>query len=246
MPYSTTWQDLVSVGQRYGKGVPLSQVTPQIANFVSSDMYLEYPWKETIQNVASTSIMLLDSTQDYSVEAPFIDRLTKASIRRWDTTPNEVRELDVLEQLAVDLYPRSYYGIRACSLEKAKGLFRLEAAVQVSSGVQLSLECDYKQNVVKVTALTQPLWFDDKYAFVALEGLLYYIYKLNDDSRAGVAQADATGRGQVYTGQLGTFKAALNRMKASEDYGFTDSVFPGDVMGIGRDQTFGAPFIFGN
>jgi len=207
-----------------------------MADFVSAEMYIEYPWKQTITNTANGTIPLVDSTQDYSCEAPNIMRVLKAWLIRTDVTPNETIDLDVKKDLSVDLYPRSYISIRAVSLQEANGLFRLEAAVNIPTGIQIELRCDYQIDPIKVTDLTLPCWFDDRYAFVALEGLLYWVYKLNDDSRAGTAQTDAFGRVNEYTGQLGIYKAALNRMKMAEDWGFTESVFPAEPMGLPRDS----------
>jgi len=234
--FTSSWNDLVTVGKAYVKGLPLQAVTPQICDFVSQDMYIEYPWKQTITSTAAGTIPLIDSTQDYPCFAPNISRALKAWLERTDTTPHENRDLDIIGDLPVDMYPRSYIAIRAVSLQQAIGLFRLESAVQVPSGVRIELHVDYQINPIKVTSLGQPLWFDDKYAVVALEGLLYWCYKLSDDSRAGGAQTDAFGRTIAYGGQLGIYKAALNRMKAAEDFGFTDFVFPYEPMGVGRDQ----------
>ncbi len=100
----------------------------------------------------------------------------------------------------------------------------------------LELVYQYHTDPTKVTSMGQGLWFKDQYVMVALEGLLYYCYKLNDDSRAGGAVTDAYGRATGYTGQLATFKAALQRMKSAEDYGSSEQVVPGQLMGLGRDQ----------
>lgn len=236
MAFTYTWQDLINVGSAYAKGLPLARVNVQICDFVSQDMYQEYPWKQTITNTAQGTIPLIDSVQDYPCSAPNIMRLLKAWIRRYDVTPNQVRDITVEDDLAVDLYPKSYLGIRAVSLQEGIGMFRLEAAVNVPTGMLLELQCDYQINPIKITALSQGCWFDDRFAVVALEGLLYWVYKLSDDSRAGMAQTDAFGRLIGYTGQLGTYKAALNRMKMAEDYGFTESVFPTTPMGLPRDS----------
>ena len=213
MAYTYAWNDLINVGSSYGKGIPLSKVNVQICDFVSQEMWSEYPWKQTITNTAQGTIMLRDSIQDYPCSAPNIDRLLKAWLRRYDVTPNEVRDLDVKKDLSIDLYPRSYVGIRAVSLQQSIGQFRLEAAVNVPSGIQLELACDYQLNPIKVTSLTQIIWFDDRFSIVALEGLLYWVYKLGDDARAGTAQTDVYGRVQGYTGQLGIYRAAVNKMK---------------------------------
>jgi len=234
--YSYSWSDLINVGSTYGKGIPLAKVNAQICDFVSQDMYQEYPWKQTITNTANGTIPLLDSTQDYPCVAPNIMRPLKAAICRTDVTPMDSRDLTIVRDLSVDLLPRSYMGISQVSLQQAVGLFRLNAAVNVPTGMKLELRVDYQIDPIKVTSLNQIIWFDDRFSIVALEGLLYWVYKLGDDTRAGSATTDAYNRVTGYTGQLGTYKGALGRMKASEDFGFTDSVFPSEPMGVGRDS----------
>ena len=233
--YSYSWQDLINVGSAYGKGIPLSKVSAQICDFVSQEMYVEYPWKQTITNTANGMIPLIDSQQDYPCAAPNILRPLKAELWRTDTTPPTTRELSIVRDLGVDLYPRSYISISQVSLQEAIGQFRLNAAVNVPTGMMLELRMDYQINPIKITDLGQIIWFQDHYAVVALEGLLYWVYKLADDARAGSAQTDAFGRVIGYGGQLGSYKAALNRMKMAEDFGFTDSLFPSDPMGVPRD-----------
>lgn len=245
MAYTYTWNDLINVGSTYGKGIPLAKVNAQICDFVSQDMYVEYPWKQTITNTANGTIPLQDSVQDYPCSAPNILRPLKATLWRLDILPPSTRELSIVRDLGVDLYPRTYTAISQVSLQQAIGLFRLNAAVNIPTGMQIELRVDYQIDPIKVTDLGQTIWFQDHFAVVALEGLLYWVYKLADDARAGSAQTDAFGRIIGYTGQLGTYKAALNRMKSAEDFGFTDSVFPFEPMGTPRDtnglQIFGWP-----
>lgn len=206
-------------------------------------MWEDYPWKESITQTAAGTIPLIDSVQDYPAVAPNIIRMLKAWIKRTDTIPPQVRDLDVKRDLAIDLYPKSYVAIRAVSLQEAIGKVRLESAVNVPSGMQMELQFDYKLNPAKVTSLNDGLWFDDRYAVVALEGLLYWVYKLSDDTRAGSAQTDAAGRTIGYGGQMGIYRAALNRMRMAVDSGYTEQLFPAEPMGEPRDSN--ALSIFG-
>lgn len=236
MAQSYSWNDLFTVvGSRFSKGLPASTVATQCCDFISSEMYIEYPWKQTITNTASGKIPLLDSVQDYSAEAPNIMRPVKAWLKRTDVIPFQTIDLDVKKDISVDLYPRSWMAVRNVSLQQSIGLFRLESAVNIPTGQQVELCFDYQANPVKVEGLSQIIWFPDHFAFVAMQGLLYWLYQLGDDARAGSAQTDATGRIVGYTGQLGTYKGALNRMKAGEEYGFTENLFPESAMGLGRD-----------
>lgn len=236
--FSYTWGDLFTVaGSRFSKGLPASIVASQVCDFVSQDMHTSYPWKQTITGTASAKIPLIDSVQDYSVEAPNIMRPIKAWFKRTDVLPIQTRDLEIKKDISVDLTPRSWQSIRVVSLQQGVGLFRLEYAVQIPAGTQIELCFDYQANPIKVVDMNQVIWFQDHYSKVAFEGLLYWLYKLGDDSRAGSAQTDSAGRVTGYTGQLGTYKAALHDMKSAEEFGFTESVFPSDVMGEGRDWT---------
>lgn len=236
MAFTYSWGDLVSLVGDMVKGVPLSKLNVKICDLISAEMWNEYPWKQAITNTAKGSIPLLDSVQDYTCAAPNIDRLLKAWLIRYDVTPNEVRDLDVKKDLSIDLYPRSYVSIRAVSLQQSLGLFRIESAVNIPSGVQIELQCDYQINPQKVTSLNDILWMDDRWWGVAVHGLMWWAYQFTDDSRAGSANTDAFGRIIGYTGQLGTYKAAVNKMKMGEEVGFTESVFPAEPMGLPRDS----------
>lgn len=222
--FSYSWGDLVAVSNRFSKGLPAQTVNAQICDFVSQEMYVSYPWKQTITNTASAKIPLVDSVQDYSVEAPNIFRPLKAWFRRTDVLPIQTRDLEIKKDLSVSLTPISWQGIRVVSLQQSVGLFRLESAVQIPAGTQIELCFDFQANPIKVEGLNQIIWFDDRYAVVAMKGILYWIYKLGDDQ----------ARAQT---QYMEFMDSLSKMKAAEEFGYTESVFPADVMGEGRDWT---------
>ena len=242
MGYTRTWSDLIGVTGTLLKGMPLTALNTQVCDFISNDMYLEYPWKDTITTIATGTIPLLDGVQDY--DSPInIYRLTRAMLVRYDTTPVQFRDLDIVDDNAPNLDPRSYVSIRSCSQQQATGTLRLESAVQVPTGTLLELQGEYQLNPTKIAALNQGLWFKDQYAQVALEGLMYWAYKLSDDTRAGTVQTDAQGRATAYTGQLAIYKAALYRMKMAEDWGTENGLFPESTMGLGRDMN--ALYIFG-
>lgn len=241
------WSDFVTAASALLKGVgQFTSQAVQYCDIVSSDMYLEYPWKDTITTTQTAPGLtpLLDGLQDYSPAGANVFRLLNAAI--WDVTssPATVRDLNVVAQLAVNLFPQSYTTIRDISLQQGVGLLRLESAVNVPQGTLLEVRYDYQINPTKITSITQTCWFEDRYAQVAIEGLTYWGYKLSDDPRAGMAQTDATGRVIAYSGQLATYKASLFRMKSAEDYGKTEIIFPDAGMGEGRDQN--SLNIFGN
>lgn len=233
------------MGKALIKGTPTDSIIIQACDFTSNDIYTEYPWKNTIANTASGMIPLQDSVQDYPVSAPNILRPSTATIWRLDCTPPSTRELSIVRHLGVNLYPRSYIAISEVSLEEAIGRFRLDAAVNLPTGIQLELRLTYQISPIKIVDLSQVIWFQDVHAGVAMHGLLYWLYKLTDDARAGESVCDQYGRVVNYTGQLAIFHGAMNKMKMFEDGLFTDSVFPSDPMGTPRDanslQIYGWP-----
>lgn len=243
MAFTRSWQDLITVASALGKGVgQLSAISPQICDFVSNDMYMEYPWKDTITTMASGLFPLIDGQQDY--DSPInIYRLTKATIVRKDTTPYEYCELDIVDNNDIDLTKCGYRGLQSCSQQQATGTLRLDRAVDVPASTVLELQGEYQLNPVKIVALNQDLWFKDQYAQVALEGLMYWVYKLSDDQRAGTAQTNASGSVIGYGGQLAVYKAALGRMRNAEDWGASQSLYPEEIMGRGRDSD--TSFVYG-
>lgn len=239
MAQTYTWNNLVTTASALLKGV--GQFAANAVSFcdsVSSDMYSAYPWKETITTTETAPGLtpLLNGIQDYSLSAPNVWRLLNASIWNVTQVPACVQTLNVVEQLATDLYPRSYSAIRDICIQQGIGLLRLDAAINVPTGMLLEVRYDYQINPTKITALTNNCWFDDKWKRVGEEGLLYYGYKLSDDPRAGTAQFNATTGNFVYSGQLAVYKSALMEMKMAEQFGSTKLVFPGEGMGEGRDQ----------
>ncbi len=239
MAQTLKWSDISNTVSALLKGVgQYANHAVEFADMASSDMYLEYPWKQTITTTTTAPGLtpLLNGVQDYSPFAPNIFRLLNGAIWNVTTTPMTVQDLNVVDQLSVDLYPRSYSAIRCFCLQQGVGLLRLEAAINVPTGMQLEIRYDYQINPTKVVSLGQDCWFDDKYRQVAVAGMLYWGYLLSDDPRAGAAQMNATGQVIGYSGQLASYKAALFRMKSAEDFGSTEIVFPDCGMGEGRDQ----------
>src|SRR6266403_2251341 len=114
------WSDFVTAASALLKGVgQFASQAVQYCDAVSSDMYLEYPWKETITTTSTAPGLtpLLNGIQDYSPSAPNIFRLLNAAI--WNTTsvPATVQNLNVVDQLAVNLFQQSYTTIRDISLQ---------------------------------------------------------------------------------------------------------------------------------
>lgn len=215
------------------KNVPVSDIAVQVCDRISSTMYSAYPWQNTKTLIAPGQIPCLDGAQDYSTPLN-IYRLTKGSIAYLSSTPAQHRELDVANDLTVDLTSRSYSTIRAISLQAAAGVLRLESAIQVPAGTSIEIRGEFQRNPDKIVDLNHTMWFDDRWAQVFEDGILFWIYRLTDDSRAGTVTKGKFGRA-VYTGQLAAWMAGIDMMKSEEQYGGTDGYFPDSPLGVGRD-----------
>ena len=243
MGFTYKVSDAVNLVGTLAKGVPLTALNVQVADAVSSEMFTAFPWQWNIATIAAGTIPLVDGVQDYAPPTQ-IYRMLRARIVRTDVIPNEYRDIDVEDELVPDLRPLSYTAIRVMSHEReGVGLLRLESAVQVPSGTTLEIQGEYQLMPPKITAMSQGWWFPDQYLQVAVEGLLYWVYKLADDSRAGSVATDSEGR-VSYTGQYGAFQAAIHKMKEAEDYGTDEQMFPESPLGEGRYR--GGLSIYGN
>lgn len=238
MAFSYKWGDLTAEVSRMIKGVPMNW--PLYCNMVSSDMFTVYPWRDALQTVAVGQIPLVDTQQDYDVPTN-IYRLTKATIVRTDVSPKWTQELDVQTDLDESPLLTAPESIKAISLQN--GQLRLDSSVRIPAGATYELHGEYQVNSPKVKDLTDWMWFQDQYAHVAFLGLMYWGYKISDDSRAGTAQTNRAGT--TYTGQLGEYKAALQRMREDEEYGPTETYYPAESMGADGTWGTGMPNIFG-
>lgn len=224
-------QDALDLARKLAKGVPFTGVDMTIADVVNATMYKSYPWRDTLVNFAAGALPLTDATQDYSVVAPYtgtIFRVTQFSIARTDTSPVQVRELRVAKNLTVDFIPKSPYAVRAASYQAGVGMFRLESAVQVTSGATWELRGEYQPYPARISDPSDHFWFADEHLEVFAKGLIYWAYRMADDARMGNMQTN-DGRA-VYTGALGEFMQAIADMQAAEDFGNLDGYYPDDVI----------------
>lgn len=234
------WSDFITLARtKFAKGVPAdSAMQAQLCDMVSSRMWSYRPWFDAQTTIAAGAIPLVDAQQDYaSVPANFYRPLA-FSLVRTDTSPYQHLEIGVKGTLTIDMVKRSPYAIRSASYEPAYGVMRLESAPVVASGTTWELRGVYQRLHSKVTSTSSLAWFDDQYQQVALDGLLYFLYKLADDPRAGTATKQEDGKA-VYSGQLADFMDGLDNMAKNEDLGSVDAIFPDVAMGAGRDTVSG-------
>jgi hypothetical protein len=179
--------------------------------------------------------------------APTILRPLKMRLARLDSNPPEYRELAQLANLSPELSRTA--GIEtmsACGWFASQSFFRLMNAPQVSNGQIVQLLGEYQTRPTKVTSttLTTAFPFPDDYFNVLDAGLLWKVYQLTDDPRAGGSQASKNGSMmQQYTGQLGHFMNLLLEMARTEDLSAGDEfMYPEQPLGVGRSYW---PGLFG-
>jgi hypothetical protein len=170
---------------------------------------------------------------------PSILRPIKMRIARLDSNPPEYRELAALANLGPELS-------RTAGVDTMKGIgwfssqcfFRFDVSPQVSVGQIIQLLGEYQTLPTKITSgnLSTPFPFPDEYFNVLDAGLLWKVYQLIDDPRAGSMQLVTNGARQLqYTGQLAVFMTMLQEMARTEDLNAGDEFrFPEQPLGVGR------------
>jgi hypothetical protein len=171
--------------------------------------------------------------------APLILRPLKMRLARLDSNPPEYRELAALGNLSPELSRTAGIDtMGAVGWFASQSFFRLMNSPQVSQGQIIQLLGEYQTRPTKVTALnmTTPFPFPDDYFNVLDAGLLWKVYQLTDDPRAGTAQLSRNGTMiEQFTGQFGVFMGLLKEMARTEDLGAGDEfMYPESPLGIGR------------
>lgn len=237
-----TAQNAVDLVSKYVKSIPLTDVSLALCDQTNSIIHLAYPWRWTVKEL--TAISLVNDQQDYSISTVTdFQRLLRLKLRRTDITPNEVRELKLVEYLSPELSQKGgLETIRRAAIYEYGPKIRLERAVYLPTGVTIQITGEYQFQPTKLTSLGTALLPPDQYFSVFTEGLLWRVYKYADDDRAGSIQVVKNG-GIVYTGQMGVFYALLQQMKESEDMASGEpTVFPDEPLG---DVGYGGFGLFG-
>lgn len=170
---------------------------------------------------------------------PAILRPLKMRLARLDSNPPEYRELALLGNLSPEFSRTAGIDtMSACGWFASQSFFRLMNAPQVSNGQIIQLLGEYQTRPTKITNLNlmTPFQFPDDYFNVMDAGLLWKVYQLTDDPRAGASQASKNGSMmQQYTGQLGHFMNLMLEMARTEDLSAGDEfMYPEAPMGVGR------------
>lgn len=170
---------------------------------------------------------------------PGILRPIKMRIVRLDSDPPEYRELALLSNLSPEFSRTAGIDtMKAVGWFSSSNFFRFDVSPQVSVGQLIQLQGEYQMKPTKITPanLSTALPFPDHYFETFMEGLLWKLYQLTDDPRAGGIQVNRNGtQMKIFTGQFGVFYEMLQQMARTEDLGTGDEFqFPEQPLGMGR------------
>lgn len=225
-----TWNDTFQLARNLGaKKMIVDNLDVNICQFVAARMYTYHPWQFSLVQQVQT-IPLVNGQQDYPAPDDMY-RLTQAWIEvQYDGSPNQNYNLNVVQNLTPDLNPTGFYGNGSIQFMRNFGILRLANASQVVNAPQPAwIDVEYQPQATKVTDTSQFLPFPDEYAQIAVEGVLYWLYKFGDDERAGTMVKQ--GNSVEYTGQQAVFEGMLAEMAGEESAGNIDTIFPSDTMG---------------
>ena len=137
--------------------------------------------------------------------------------------------LVVVKTLDNNLYPNTAQQIRQITQIGNSGTWRLSRATYVPADQPFELFGQYQPFAPKIDDLGKVPWFPDEYMNLAESGVLYYLYKANNDSRAGAASFQ-DGR-MVYSGQLAVWMGEVESAAEEEREGSVDTFVPEDSLG---------------
>jgi hypothetical protein len=137
--------------------------------------------------------------------------------------------LDVVKTLDNNLYPNTAMRQKAITQIGNSGEWKLSSATYVPHDQPFSLFGQYQPFSPKIYDLGKLLWMPENYNNLAEAGILYYLYKANNDSRAGAASFQ-DGR-MAYSGQLAVWMGEIEMAAQEEREGSVDTFVPEDSLG---------------
>ena len=200
----------------YVKDMPLRDVQVPILDQINKMLWMSAPWRWTL--AALPVVPLVSSTQDYVLALPSdfmyaTDAYLSDGDSQYDTLlvepalPSNVGIIGRPRRIAITGTPGE------------NGVLRTSTITGTLSASPPSIISLYKKTAPLLTAETVHdagvLLIPDEWAWVYEEGVLWQAYQWADDKRAGGAQANSQGQTQ-YTGQRGSFEAAIIQMKDRE------------------------------
>lgn len=216
MAFTYKWSDLVTSLTTYLRNMPISSVSAAQVDWVSSEMWRKYPWREACQTFPT--ITLLDSTYDYDCPPNFY-RLVSGQITRTLPEAESYDPLSVAEALPVPspitMPPMM---IKSFAFERGGGQIRLSLSPSVNSNEAFSLDGQYQQEHTRITNTNTQCWFSDSLIHVAMEGIMYWGYKLSNQFKMAEAQ-------------LKIFQAKMDTAWSQEKQGHADVLIPEVIVG---------------
>jgi hypothetical protein len=235
----------VTINTQYPHNLPIGAVVAGLTGTIVADNALGYNGAVVTITSVPTNKQIIGTMTPTGLAAsggsgsPNILRPLKMRIARLDTNPPEYRELSALANLSPELSRTGgIETMKAVGWFSSQNFFRFDVTPQVSQGQIIQLLGEYQILPTKVTNsnLATPFPFPDEYFNVMEAGLLWRIYQLLDDPRAGTAQMSKNGQViEQYSGQMGVFMNMLKEMARTEDLGSGDDFrFPEQSLGVGR------------
>ena len=137
--------------------------------------------------------------------------------------------LDVVKTLDNNLYPNTAQRIRQITQIGNSGTWRLSRATYVPADQPFELFGQYQPFAPKLADLGKLLWLPENYTNLAESGILYYLYKANNDPRAGAASFQDDR--MVYSGKLAVWMGEIESAAEEEREGSVDTFVPEDSLG---------------
>jgi len=235
----------VTVTLGYQHNLPLGTTLAGQTGTITGATVSGYNTTLTITSVPNnTSIIGTISTSGLGTSGgsgdPGILSPVKMRICRLDSNPPEYRELSALNPLGVELSRvAGINAMKAYGWFNSSNFFRFDVTPQVSQGQIIQFQGEYQAKPTKITdaTLSTPFAFPDYYFEVFVQGLLWKLYQLVDDPRAGGIQVNRNGtQMKIFTGQFGIFYETLQQMARTEDLGNGDQfMYPETPMGSGNN-----------
>ena len=242
----------VTVNTQYAHNLPTDGSVVGLTGTITGATVAGYNTTLTITSVPSNTqiigtIVNAGLAPSGGSGAPGILRPLKMRIARLDSNPPEYRELAALGNLSPELSRTAGIDtMKAIGWFASQNFFRFDVSPQVSTGQIIQLLGEYQTLPTKITAsnMATPFPFPDEYFNVLDAGLLWRVYQLLDDPRAGGIQVNRNGNSQyIYTGQMGIFNDMLREMSRTEDLSAGDEFqYPEQPLGVGRSYW---PGLFG-
>jgi hypothetical protein len=211
MAFEYTWAAAVDFVKSYTRNIPMDKVGVMQCDAVSAEMWEAYPWHDACQAFAPQ--LLVDNVQDYS-SPPSFYKLTNAQIIRVAPDEFSYESLDVTRDLPETTQKVHPSQITAIGWQRGGGLIRLNYRPDLSANTEsFELRGEYQLVHPRVSDLDQRCWFSDMLWHVALEGVLYWGYKLGD-------------RKSMAEDQYKLFRAKIDNSWIKESQGASDFLVP--------------------